>query len=77
MSKTILIAAAIAMLAGCMTEPPPGRAYPPEFAPPPPPRAAKAPAETAAPAASPHQAEIKPLRRGLLTATSCGKSTII
>ena len=72
MLKPILIAAAIAMLAGCMTEPPPGRAYPPEFAPPPPPRAAKAPAETAAPAASLHHAEIKPLGRGLLTAQAAG-----
>jgi outer membrane protein OmpA-like peptidoglycan-associated protein len=72
MLKPILIAAAIAMLAGCMTEPPPGRAYPPEFAPPPPPRAAKAPAGTTAPAASLHHAEIKPLGRGLLTAQAAG-----
>jgi outer membrane protein OmpA-like peptidoglycan-associated protein len=72
MLKPILIAAAIAMLAGCMSEPPPGRAYPPEFAPPPPPRAAKAPAETAAPASRPHQAEVKPLGRGMLTAQAAG-----
>jgi outer membrane protein OmpA-like peptidoglycan-associated protein len=72
MLKQILIAAAIAMLAGCMTEPPPDRAYPPEFAPTPPPRAAKAPAGTVAPASSLHQAEIKPLGRGLLTAQAAG-----
>ncbi|HWE06409.1 MAG TPA: OmpA family protein [Rhizomicrobium sp.] len=72
MSKSILIAVAIAMLAGCMTEPPPERAYPPEFAAPPPPRAAKAPAETVAPAPGLHQAEIKPLGRGLLAAQAAG-----
>jgi outer membrane protein OmpA-like peptidoglycan-associated protein len=70
MSKPILIAAAIAMLAGCMTEPPQERAYPPEYAPPPP--AAKAPTRTAVTAPKPRQAEVKPLGRGMLTAQAAG-----
>ncbi|HEY2447060.1 MAG TPA: OmpA family protein [Rhizomicrobium sp.] len=73
MSRPILIAAAIAMLAGCMTEPPPREsANPAEYASPRPPIASRTPSEAANPETRPRQAEIKPLGRGVLTAQVAG-----